>query len=140
MITLKRLALLAAALALTLAACAPQATPTAVDSKTDDVTTSGAGDFFADGEEAAPAEAPAPAGGEAAAPRLVIKNATLSLVVVDPAAAVTSISNLASSLGGFVVSSYTYEASVDAAGNTITQANLTTPHPSLARCQSAPSR
>ncbi|MCC7361479.1 MAG: DUF4349 domain-containing protein [Anaerolineales bacterium] len=135
MIPLKRLALIAAALALTLAACAPALqAPSDTDAKNEDaVTSGGSADYYTDGEQAAPPaatmaapqEAPAGAGGAAAAPRLVIKNATLSLVVADPAAAVTNISNLATSLGGFVVSSYTYEASVDAAGNTITQANLT---------------
>jgi hypothetical protein len=133
---LKRLALLAAVLALALAACSPQAASYDPNTKNDGVTTTdgsgGSTDFFG-GESAppmatmapvgAPQEAPVP--GAAAAPRLVIKNATLSVVVTDPADASARITALANSLGGFVVSSYTYEASVDAAGNKVMQANLT---------------
>jgi hypothetical protein len=43
--------------------------------------------------------------------RLVIKNADLSIVVKDPEASMTAITNLASELGGFVVSSNLYQSS-----------------------------
>lgn len=43
--------------------------------------------------------------------RLVIKNADLSIVVKDPEAAMTAITNLAAELGGFVVSSNLYQSS-----------------------------
>ena len=62
--------------------------------------------------------------------RLVIRNANLSLVVADPAAASNQIIALAASLNGYVVSSNTYQASVDSAGNKIMQANLTIRVPS----------
>jgi hypothetical protein len=57
--------------------------------------------------------------------RLVIKNASLALVVKDPLASVNSITALAEGLGGFVVSSNTYQASTDAEGNKIMQAYVT---------------
>lgn len=60
-----------------------------------------------------------------AVPRLVIKNANLSLVVKDPVTAVHSITTLAQGLDGFVVSSSAYQASVDAAGNKIMRASMT---------------
>lgn len=57
--------------------------------------------------------------------RLVIKNAQLSLVVADTTASLASIANLAEGLGGFVVSSNTYQASLDAAGNKLVYGNIT---------------
>lgn len=57
--------------------------------------------------------------------RLVIKNASLSLVVKNPAETLNAISQLAEGMGGFVVSSNTYQASVDAAGNKIMQGYIT---------------
>ena len=42
---------------------------------------------------------------DAAVKRIVIKNATLSIVVKDPALSITAISEMAESMGGFVVSS-----------------------------------
>lgn len=134
MLTLKRLALLVLIAALALSACASAAPAPDSGRGNNDVTTS-SGDFF--GEAEAPAEAPVPAGGQEAAgappaqiERLVIKNATLSLVVADPSVAAEQISALATGLGGYVVSSYTYQASVDAAGNTVMQANLVVRVPS----------
>jgi len=56
--------------------------------------------------------------------RLVIKNATLSLVVKDPVASADRINALALSLGGFVVSSNVYQTSTDAQGNRIMQAGV----------------
>ena len=41
--------------------------------------------------------------------RIVIKNASLSLAVVDPAASMQSITNMAEGMGGFVVSSNVYK-------------------------------
>lgn len=54
--------------------------------------------------------------------RLVIKTATLSLVVKDPVTSADSIAALAQSLNGFVVSSNVYQTSTDAEGNRIMQA------------------
>ncbi|MBL8045140.1 MAG: DUF4349 domain-containing protein [Anaerolineales bacterium] len=64
----------------------------------------------------------ATAGGELG--RLVIKNASLSLIVKDPESAANEINALANELGGYVVSSNTYRASVDAQGNEIKQASV----------------
>jgi hypothetical protein len=58
------------------------------------------------------------------AERLVIMNASLSLVVKDPAAAVDQISAMAQTLGGFVVASNVYQASTDAEGNKIMRASV----------------
>jgi hypothetical protein len=41
--------------------------------------------------------------------RIVIKNAELSIVVIDPGAAMTQIANMAEGMGGFVVSSQLYK-------------------------------
>ena len=130
---LKKSFLLIVIAALALAACAPAATQ--------------APPFFADGQAgeggarnaaatAAPAaqEAPKSAGGAdvdaTTTDRLVIQNANLSLVVKDPAAAVDQISALAQSLNGYVVNSNVFQASTDAAGNKIMQANLSIRVPS----------
>jgi len=51
--------------------------------------------------------------------RLVIKNATLALVVKDPAGVVNNISALADGAGGFVVNSSVTQVSVDTQGNKI---------------------
>jgi hypothetical protein len=67
----------------------------------------------------------APANAPAAVDRLVIKNASLSLVVKDPAQSVSAISQLAEAMGGFVVSSNTYQASLDEQGNKIMQGYIT---------------
>src|SRR5689334_6493522 len=118
----RRLPLLSLLLALALVACSPALPLVTSDnsSKNGDVITdasdgSGGGDFFG-GESGSPevalppGDAPAPGGGtvvdQTTATRLVIKNATLSIVVKDPADASTRISALAESMGGFVVSSY----------------------------------
>jgi hypothetical protein len=47
------------------------------------------------------------------ADRLVIKNANLAIVVLDPSQAMDSISKLAASMGGYVVSSNTYKITTD---------------------------
>lgn len=67
----------------------------------------------------------APASAPVAVDRLVIKNANLSLVVKNPAESVGVISQLAEAMGGFVVSSNTYQASVDSLGNKIMQGYVT---------------
>ncbi len=64
----------------------------------------------------------APGGGGVAATtteRLVIKNATLDLLVKDPAGVVNNISAMAEGAGGFVVNSSVTQVSVDAQGNKI---------------------
>jgi hypothetical protein len=61
--------------------------------------------------------------------RLVIKNASLSIVVEDPGVTMDSISKLASDLGGFVVTSNLYRIQVDG-GIEVPQANITIRVPS----------
>lgn len=57
--------------------------------------------------------------------RLVIKNANLSIVVDNPATTVEAISQLAESMGGFVVSLNTYETYVGPESTLAQQANMT---------------
>src|SRR6185503_841993 len=134
--TTRRLALLSMLLALILAACAPAARSLV---EPDKGTGASGGDGSTEnfyGAEAPPAatqvvkEVVVDQAGKPADNRLVIRNATLSLVVADPAAASTQIAALATSLGGYVVTSNTYQASVDSAGNKIMQASLTIRVPS----------
>ncbi|MBI3244026.1 MAG: DUF4349 domain-containing protein [Chloroflexi bacterium] len=77
---------------------------------------------------AAPAatEAPALAGGGGATTveRLVIKNASLSIVVDDPTAAVRSITSLAEGTGGFVVSTNTFRITTGPDAKSVQQANI----------------
>ncbi len=56
--------------------------------------------------------------------RLVIKNASLSIVVEDPGSTMDAISALAADLGGFVVSSNLYQTQTDR-GLEVPQANIT---------------
>lgn len=76
----------------------------------------------------APSVAPAPDTAQAAQNRLVIRNANLSLVVKDPAAAIDQFSRMAEGMGGFVVSSNIYQTAYgsSASGDPrfVNQANL----------------
>ncbi len=141
MFSLKRLALLALIGSVALAACAaPQTDVSTIYPEADyyygDTDASraddGTGVSLLGGEAGAPAEEPAalPPGQDGQADRMVIRNANLTLVVADPAEAVNRITALAASMGGFVVSSYTYQSSVDADGRAIMQANITIRVPS----------
>ncbi|MCK4800711.1 MAG: DUF4349 domain-containing protein [Anaerolineales bacterium] len=56
--------------------------------------------------------------------RMVIKNASLSIVVEEPGATMDAISDLASEMGGFVVSSNLYRIQLDG-GLEVPQANIT---------------
>jgi hypothetical protein len=58
---------------------------------------------------AAPAEPAMDVANQASSDRLVIRNADLSIVVKDVRARVAAIQNMANAMGGFVVSSSTYE-------------------------------
>jgi hypothetical protein len=66
----------------------------------------------------------ASSGQNAAGERLVIRNAQLTVVVVDPAARAAEIAALAEALGGFVVSSNTYQSTFGD-GVLATQASIT---------------
>jgi hypothetical protein len=67
---------------------------------------------------------PTSSGQDAAGERLVIRNAYLTVVVLDPAARVAEIAALAEALGGFVVSSNTYQSTFGD-GVLATQASIT---------------
>ncbi len=136
-----RLAFLSLILSLALAACSPAATsaPHAIDAVAgggEGAGTTSTANNYANTQVGQPpvadanAKGAAPNGARAAADRIVIKTASLSLVVGDPSDAAQRITALATGLGGFVVNSNTSEASVDAQGNKIMQANLTVRVPS----------
>lgn len=76
----------------------------------------------------APAYSPAPA--PASAERMVIQNASLVLVVDDPAATAEAIGDLAESMGGFVVSVNIYRTTYGAAAMETTQGSVTVRVPS----------
>jgi len=140
-----RLALISLLLSLALAACSPAAhavTTLASGGGDGSGTTTSAENYAANppvdqvtglpvmdasgkgqGQGAAP-------GAPAALDRIVIKTANLSMVVSDPSDAAQRITALATGMGGFVVSSNTTEASVDANGKKIMQASLTVRVPS----------
>jgi len=116
------LLLLASILALILNACAPMAAPTPAY-----------GENFP-GEPAMPPEA---AGDQAkgeisrstvnvaqAADRIVIKNASLSIVVADPGSTMDVISRMADDMGGFVVSANLYHSTLDS-GAEVPHASIT---------------
>jgi hypothetical protein len=133
--TTRRLALLSMLLALVLAACAPAAQSIIEPNKDGGTGGEGTTDSYYGAQAPAATQVVLEThvvdqSGMPVTERLVIRNATLSLVVADPAAATTQIAALAASLGGYVVTSNTYQASVDAAGNKIMQANLTIRVPS----------
>jgi hypothetical protein len=141
----RRLAFISLILGLALAACSTQALPAPhsvvpVASGGDGASTTTNVDNFASlppGQgQGGPAVADqsvkgaAPNAAPAAADRIVVKTASLSLVVSDPSDAAQRITALANGMGGFVVSLNTTEASVDAHGNKIMQASLTVRVPS----------
>jgi hypothetical protein len=132
----KKLTLLSLVAALVLSACAALPNDARIKTGIDGEAYGLGGGGYAD-SIALPVESEAIAAAEApraladasqsatSADRLVIKNANLSLVVKEPAAAVDSIGALAESLGGFVVGSNVYQTSTDAAGNRVMQARIT---------------
>jgi hypothetical protein len=64
------------------------------------------------------------AGNQAAVERIVIKNASLEIVVADPAKAMSSISQMAESMGGFVVTSNLMKLT-SGSGAEVPEANIT---------------
>jgi len=116
---LKKLWLLGLVAALTLAACAPAATPLPLPAQPPAATMAPV-----EAQRGALSDAASDAAPPTSGDRLVIRNANLSLVVKDPAESLNAIAALAEGLGGFVVSSNIYQTSVDAQGNKIMQANI----------------
>lgn len=109
-------------LAMAVAACAPAATPMAYDTS--------AGAPQAPAMEEAKSMDSYTASGEIAdstgqnAPRLVIRNASLSIVVLDPGNAMDAITQMAEGMDGFVVSSNLYKTTTSE-GVEIPQADIT---------------
>jgi len=139
-----RLAFISLVLSLALAACSPAAhavttlassggdgsgTTTTVENYAANPPVDQAGVPVADASGKGQGQGAAP-GAPAALDRIVIKTANLSMVVSDPSDAAQRITALATGMGGFVVSSNTTEASVDANGKKIMQASLTVRVPS----------
>jgi hypothetical protein len=119
----KKLSALLLAAVFMLAACAPAATPSTGYS---DQAASGSAPAqpVVQTQVVAQVKSPGSAGEAynttpATTERLVIKNATVALVVKDPATVVNSISALAEGAEGFVVNSSVTQVSVDAQGNKI---------------------
>jgi hypothetical protein len=78
----------------------------------------------------APAEQPASYGGGLAGPattveRMVVRNATLSLVVSDPRASVDEIAQMADEMGGYVVTSNVYSSTFGVAAVVADQGSIT---------------
>lgn len=119
----KKLIILSVLAALALAACgAPAAAPNERQAYYDESAASSGGEGYAAPELAVVQDATvagAPTVANAAIERMVIKNASLSLVVRNPSESLDAITTLANAFGGFVVSSSTSQASVDAVGNKI---------------------
>jgi len=139
-----RLAFISLFLSLALAACSPAAhavttlassggdgsgTTTTVENYAANPPVDQAGVPVADASGKGQGQGAAP-GAPAALDRIVIKTANLSMVVSDPSDAAQRITALATGMCGFVVSSNTTEASVDANGKKIMQASLTVRVPS----------
>jgi len=131
----KRIAVIFALLVLTLSACAAaRSTPSEelvmemppTDSYAQGYTEETA--KSAAGSAPAPVDAGIPAGDFAAeaetAPRLVIKNAELELVVQDPPAVMDAITAMAEDMGGYVVSANLYQTALEG-GNKVPRASIT---------------
>jgi hypothetical protein len=86
-------------------------------------STGSGGDYFAPEEQGVP-------NNQAAVDRLVIKNATLSIVVDNPAVTVDAITQIAEGMGGFVVTLNTYESYFGPDSVLAQQANMTVRVPS----------
>ena len=93
-----------------LSACAPAASPLPAE-------------VFAPAATEAPAAAGEPSGAAATA-RIVIKNASLSLLVKDATAAADEIAKLAESMGGFVVSTNVFETTYGPNNIPVKQASI----------------
>lgn len=118
----KKIVLIMVAAMLLLSACASARSTPQTTSKSDGGMTSGApmmeAPAMAAPEAARGSDLASNAGisnttNAASTERLVIKNANLSIVVVDPAKSMDAISRLANDMGGFVVSSNLYKTTTD---------------------------
>jgi hypothetical protein len=106
-------------LALTLGACAPAATSAPPSSPSN--SGAPASDSYAGTTSGLAVSQP---GDPGAALRMVIKNASLIIVVDNPGQAMTAISEMAVKMGGFVVSSNSFKITGESGGE-VPQANVT---------------
>ncbi len=125
----KRILLSLSVLALLISACAPQYAAEPMLVSNDYGGGFASGEAMYEGEESA---APMATEGDfsaadsttlVTAERMVIKNADLSIVVVDPAKAMDEIISMAEEMGGFVVSSNLWQTTLGS-GVTVDQANI----------------
>jgi hypothetical protein len=116
---------------LLLSACASAASPEAMLAADVDNFASGSPGFEEEAvfEEGAESNSGGFSGSQAAVERIVIRNADMTVVVLDPATSSDTIAAMAEDFGGFVVSANVYQAS---AGESITttQASITIRVPS----------
>jgi hypothetical protein len=84
----------------------------------------GYGESYEEMPAAAPQEEMGVGGNYATVERLVIKNATLTIVVVDPLTSLTAISAMAEEMGGYVVTSYSYKTTLED-GKEVPEASVT---------------
>lgn len=106
--------------ALALTACAPAATPAAPMMREAYATAAPPVEKQVESFVGAADSQPA----AAASDRLVIKNANLTLIVKDTQESLQAITAMATGLGGFVVSSNTYQTRTDAQGNKVLQGTI----------------
>jgi peptidoglycan hydrolase CwlO-like protein len=126
----KRIFLSVVLFALLLSACSP-ASSAAQESATQSMDRASASDGYAAPAPAAGAPAFSNSASEeydyeipAAVERVVIKNASLEIVVQDPITSVDAITRMAEEMGGFVVNSNTYRIRTQR-GNEVPEANIT---------------
>ncbi len=114
---LKKLVFILAALALT--ACSPQITSPFAPVQPEILATAPV-ELRVESSPGSAVSQPAAAASE----RLVIKTASLTLIVKDTQASLQAITTLAAGLDGYVVSSNTYQTTTDAQGNKVLQGTI----------------
>jgi hypothetical protein len=125
----KRIFLSVVLFALLLSACSPAAS-VAQEFDTQSMDRASSVEGYAAPAPGAPASSNSASKGEssyqvpAAVERVVIKNASLEIVVQDPITAVDAITRMAEEMGGFVVNSNTYRIRTQR-GNEVPEANIT---------------
>jgi len=115
---LKRLFLIGLVAALALTACAPQITSPLAPMQREAFATAPVELKVESSAGSAPSQP------DAAGERLVIKTASLTLIVKDTQTSLQAITTLAAGLDGYVVSSNTYQTTTDAQGNKVLQGSI----------------
>jgi archaellum component FlaC len=129
---LKRLVLISMIFLLLLSGCAPAATmapaqPQAAPAERDFSAPASEGFLSgrgADSNKAASSQSSTGSQSEPGANRLVIRNANLTIIVEDPATALTAVTGMAEGMGGFVVTSNLYKTT-SRSGQEYPEANIT---------------